>query len=315
MGGPAGGIAATSGHEHDAVLRAPAQDGWNEPGESVVHKPGNSSTAPLLATRPRGGMDDHVRWYLFAASLCRPPEFRHQLPCPPSRSHIIFFHGGFDPAGVSIYLGRRTTHTYSISIVRKPLARLVSFANFQGVPTAEFEKGGWRRYAGNYQAVALSGANFESPLVPESLTNACAQWPKELVATAKQNVMDKFAFVGVTERFAQSTWLMQHILGWGEDVILTAVLKPVRHFTMSTSKNQTRIAFNASQLSPHTVAAIHAEEACDSQLWAFVDALLDAQISALTPDEKDQLMRFEARAAAGKFIERSKAQLRRLVPT
>lgn len=222
-------------------------------------------------------------------------------PCPSAHRLLVFSHRPF-PMDVPT-----NGHAYSITWVREPASRVVSLASFQAVVSASmFEDGEWwRAYVGNLQTAHLAGTTEAMP----GRTH-CLSW----LSIALHRLANEFVFVGITEHYRRSMWMLQHIMGWGEQIVLPAILEPARAFRRppqsllppKLAQDASRLGLNLSHLQPQnppppfslhhlrpeTVSMLQVQETCDTDLHRFALLLLQLNLAALDDNEALALAAF-----------------------
>jgi hypothetical protein len=111
---------------------------------------------------------------------------------------------------------------------------------------------------------------------------------RRLLERAKSNLRDRFAFVGITERFDESLVALKRLLGWPYLFYFPELVNRARP--------------PRSALSPATVALVSERNSYDLELYAFAGRLLQERIDAEGPSFTPEVERF--RAQNGAYIDR-----------
>lgn len=139
--------------------------------------------------------------------------FKH---LPETERHRICLLKGHMPFGMHSYLAG---HSRYITLLRHPVERIVSHYYYdkrnpdhylyphiaRGMSLLDFASAGLSGELHNGQVRLLSGHDQDIP---------CGECTRDLLDTAKRNIEDSFAVVGLTERFDESLVLMGIALGW-----------------------------------------------------------------------------------------------------
>ena len=105
----------------------------------------------------------------------------------------------------------------------------------------------------------------------------------EMLATAKRHVEERFAVVGLTERFDETVVLLGRVFGWSD----------VRYVRRNVRTGRPR----REQLSAEAVAAIEERNRHDRELYRFAAERLERQIEAEGPGFAEEVERFRRRNA------------------
>ena len=105
-----------------------------------------------------------------------------------------------------------------------------------------------------------------------------------------------FTFVGVTENYIPSLWLLQRVFGWGESAVFGSLVHPRSGFRTFSAAKRGVVPFSSSDEGLDGVRAfVLSREKCDVALHQFADALLSARLQVLPPKERAALRAFEKR--------------------
>lgn len=159
-----------------------------------------------------------------------------------------------------------------LTMIRHPVDRTVSFFYWaqqtpdislheparDSVDVAAFVEGGagWI-YTDNGLTRFLSGQTF-APL------GSCDE---TMLATAKKHIEDRFAAVGLTERFDESLHLFREALGWK---------RSMHYADRKVTRNRPRLR----DLPPKTIAAIERHSELDLDLYDFVMKEFEARLTS-----------------------------------
>ncbi len=143
-----------------------------------------------------------------------------------------------------------------------------------------------RPHLDNLQTRFLSGA--ENPFTVAA-TN-------DLLEHAKENLRDRFTFVGITERFDESLLVLNAIFGWP--------LSAYRHEKSGTTYHSGRfggaVRPRADELPPETLELIEQHNRLDRELYAFGRGLFEQQLEAHRDERFDTDLAVLRRAVAGR---------------
>jgi hypothetical protein len=98
---------------------------------------------------------------------------------------------------------------------------------------------------------------------------------------AKQNIKKHFAQVGITERYAESIFLMSKQLGWQN--------------VQYTKQNITKHRLKQNDFSKETIQLVRKKNILDLKLYNYAKQLLQNKIKGLSPADKAQLANFVKR--------------------
>jgi hypothetical protein len=148
----------------------------------------------------------------------------------------------------------RAAAIYPVVMLRDPLERVVSFANFLNLDQQVFEQFP-ERLACNQQTsmvngVAGTGGGCGVGVLPGAtdlwssfahLPGSCSHSPKAAVAEAQRRLVELFYFVGVTEEFVGSMFLLQRTFGWGPTSVQMAFQKSMKSFCDGECKKRYKV--------------------------------------------------------------------------
>ena len=173
---------------------------------------------------------------------------------------------GHFPFGLHEHVDRPTEY---VAMLRHPVDRVVSLyhhvlkwdhervigeATSRGIRLEEFVNDVGYVEADNGQTRRIAGASLPF--------GACG---RDLLEQAKHNLIEKFAVVGLTERFEEAVALMKERLEW-----------PM--LPKLTRKNDNPSRPNRDELSPQQLAAILERNQLDLELYAFAEETFERQL-------------------------------------
>ena len=103
---------------------------------------------------------------------------------------------------------------YTMVILREPVARLVSLANYLGVSLAAFENNWAMKNAVNTQTAMVNGVPNIGPLNVNGHSHdhgSCAHSASEAIAESSWRLLTTYTVVGTTETYVRSVWLTQRV--------------------------------------------------------------------------------------------------------
>ena len=184
---------------------------------------------------------------------------------------------GHMPFGMHSYLAG---HSRYITLLRHPAERVVSHYYYakrtpdhylhhhisSGMSLAEFASAGLSGELHNGQVRLLAGHDQDIP---------CGECTRDLLDTAKRNIEDGFAVVGLTERFDESLVLMGIALGWNWTPYYL-------------NRNVTQDKPVAKQIDPLALKAIEQANQLDFELYDWASLRFQDQLAQhkLTADER-----------------------------
>lgn len=201
-----------------------------------------------------------------------------QLP-EAERRHIRLVKGHM-PFGVHEYLAGRSRY---ITMLRDPAERVISHYYYvkrrpghylhhhvaAGMSLAEFASAGISGEMDNGQVRLLSGHDQDIP---------CGQCTPDLLDTAKRNIEDHFAVVGLKERYDESLALMSIELDWNWTPY---------YLSLNITKNKPV----AKQIDPATLEAIRSSNTLDFELYEWGVKRFQAQIERHAPEVEARVAR------------------------
>ncbi len=220
--------------------------------------------------------------YHMGSQADAPDKFKKQSDA--QRAQIRVLMGHFE-MGIDAFLPQPSTY---FTVLRDPMARAVSYFSHvrrdadhychELVTTNQmdletFIASGEDVMMDNGQTRMLAGVLYNIPF---------GQCGEDVLAAAKRNLRDRFAFVGLTERFDESLLLMRHHFGWRNLYYTRRNVSPPSH---------------KKQLPETTVTAVRQTNQLDTTLYAYAETLLDEQIAGLEPAFSQNLADFRRKNA------------------
>jgi hypothetical protein len=145
--------------------------------------------------------------------------------------------------------------SYYYFVQREPEHYLYDYANTPGMTI--------RRYLEDH--VSLQTDNFQTRLISGIWTDVgYGECDQTTLATAKRNLAERFAVVGLTRRFDETLLLLQRALGWSK-------VYYQRH-------NVTRGRPRRAAVPAPTLEVIAAHNKLDLELYAFAEELFEKQV-------------------------------------
>jgi hypothetical protein len=201
---------------------------------------------------------------------------------PQTRRDRIRLLKGHMPFGLHEYLTGRSAY---ITLLRHPAERIVSHYYYvkrmpkhylhnhiaAGMSLAEFASAGISGEMDNGQVRLLSGHDQDIP---------CGECTPDLLDTAKRNIENHFAAVGLKERYDESLALMSMELGWNWTPYYL-------------SRNITKNKPVAKQIDPATLKAIESSNTLDFELYDWVVKRFQAQIEQRAPEMEARVARLK----------------------
>jgi hypothetical protein len=205
-----------------------------------------------------GRTSDHNRRYLDGMREAWPDSYTE---LPLVQDHLFF--------GLHEHLPGPSTY---ITLIRDPVERAVSiyFHHLRG--------GRVRRSLEEYlRSEDVVRDNGQTLRVSGGPTSGDLEATDELLETAKRNLVEHFAWVGVTERFTESVVLLRRTFGW----------RPL-YFRHQNAAPRTA----STQLSPDLLDFVRERNRFDIELHRFAVDLLEARLAA-DEGHAEELARFE----------------------
>ena len=225
--------------------------------------------------------------------------------CGNDRGDLIFGHMPLDIASASANLVTRDNPAmYPIIMLRDPLERVVSFANFLNLDQEVFEKYP-ERLSCNQQTLMING-------IPgcgggcgagvtlgdgywrawEKYKGSCSNDKDYAVAEGKRRLNKVFFFVGITEDFVGSMFLLQRTFGWGESSVKMAFQRSMKSFCDGECKKRYKVR----DVTKETQTKVENNEDCDRALWEHSRALLAARLEGMSEADKASYEAFKVMA-------------------
>ena len=124
------------------------------------------------------------------------------------------------------------------------------------------------------------------------MAGSCSHNPVKALAEAKQRLDTLFYFVGVTEDFVGSMFLLQRTFGWGPASVQGAFQKSMKAFCDGECKQRYRLK----DVSNATLKLVVANEAkCDEPLWQHAASLLASRLHAMAAADVKAYAAFKVR--------------------
>ena len=159
------------------------------------------------------------------------------VECNEDNGDIIFGHIPLDSSFIASVLARPSPSTFPIVMLRQPLRRLVSFANFLKYSMSEFIQKP-ERLSCNQQTNMINGVPFTGGgcgvgvTLGEGFENSwnhfkgsCSNDKKFAITEGKRRLSSTFVVAGHVENFAGSLFLLQQAFGWDTSIIQRALVK------------------------------------------------------------------------------------------
>lgn len=172
-----------------------------------------------------------------------------------------------------------------------------------GVSRAEFEATWSKQMAANTVTSMVNGLHPVGVLNRNRFRGerglACAAGGESdrarAVARAQATLARVFTFVGATERYVASLWLLQRVFGWGEAVLFQSLVHPKVGFRTLSAAKRGVVPFKATDDFGTLRALISSREVCDVALYDYAASLLATRLGALGPKGTWELREFERR--------------------
>jgi hypothetical protein len=200
-------------------------------------------------------------------------------------------------AGVGVEKASTHRPCYYVTMIREPIARLVSHYHYILHHTHHPMHERFKQFASveegvqhlrmNSQTLMLAGVSVRTECTPEILEQA------------KHNLENLFAAVGVLERFDESLMLYKQVLGWP----MPAYLPP---------ENVGRT--DKSPISAALRQQLYEQNQFDVALYRHVEALLDAQIASLSTGFRRDMQLYRVVKFSTKLSRFARKSLKHLSP-
>jgi hypothetical protein len=196
------------------------------------------------------------------------------------RAKIKILMGHFE-MGIDDYLPQPTTY---FTMLRHPVRRATSYfahvrrdpdhychhlVTTQQMSLDAFIRSGADVMMDNGQTRMLAGVLYTIPF---------GNLGPEILETAKRNIQNHFAFVGLTEQFDKALLLMNHFFGW----------RNLYYTRRNVSAHEEK-----EQLSSATTNLLHSVNQLDMALYEFAAHWLAQQVTQLEPAFSQQFARFQ----------------------
>ena len=204
----------------------------------------------------------------------------------------------------STLVARADPRMYPIIMLRDPLERVVSFANFLKIDQDAFESFP-HRLSCNQQTLLINGIPGSGGGCGVGITLGEGYWraweywkgscyhDKDYAVTeGRRRLNDLFYFVGITEDFVGSMFLLQRTFAWGESSVKMAFQKSMKSFCDGECKKRYKVR----DLTNHTRSIIYNNEDCDRALWIHARTLLTARLENMAPTDLDAFAKFKMMA-------------------
>lgn len=186
----------------------------------------------------------------------------------------------------------KTPRVYSITFLRDPLSRVVSYANFINLPLDKFLNGTWPQIAINLATMMLNGVRDVGPILSTSFLTSpvrgmCQYDPQDAVSTALENLVEVITVFGITEHYIESMWLFGKTFGWDRDTVKKPLFSTKKAFC-SDSVDSAECGMNRFRLEDidqDTRAAIRDHEYCDNAIYEAAVQVFEARLSAGDQDD------------------------------
>lgn len=160
-----------------------------------------------------------------------------------------------------------------VTFLREPIARVISHYEYirrmPGDPHYPLVKDmTLAEYCCNL-TVSKVGKNIQTYHVAKTLQFELDDLtPEEILSLAKKS-LDRFAFVGLVERFQDSLFLLSYIFGW----------KPIIN---TRKENAAKSKKALDEISPSTIDVIKQSTALDAELYQYAKAIFETRFSQMT---------------------------------
>jgi hypothetical protein len=166
-----------------------------------------------------------------------------------------------------------------ITMIREPLSRIISTYYFiLSRPTNKLHK--------KVKNMSLEQfLNSDDPRILAPLSNHQTRFisgrNRPDLELAKKNIRDHYLLVGLTERYAESVFLLQKLFGWEH-----------KHYE---KENVNKKKPKKVEIPPALLEKIKKQNSLDYQLYEYCQDLFQQRINELSPSEKTQLRKYVAR--------------------
>lgn len=196
------------------------------------------------------------------------------------RANIRVLMGHFE-MGIDEYLPQPSTY---FTMLRDPIARAISYFSHVRRDGDHYCHDLVTTHHMNLETFINSQAdvmmdNGQTRMVAGRLYDIpFGQCDREVLETAKRNLQEHFAFVGLTERFDEALLLMKYAFRWRNLYYTRRNISPKK---------------DKKPLSDTTLAALEQVNQWDMALYVFAEKLLDQKIAALEPAFRRNLHTFQ----------------------
>jgi hypothetical protein len=196
---------------------------------------------------------------------------------PEALRHYRLFRGHLGFIDLPSLLGEK--QIINVTVLREPVARVISHyeyirrmpgdPHYAAVKDMTLEEFSQKLTAGKV------GKNIQTYHVAKTLKfDLDALTPLETLETAKYS-LDRFAFVGLVERFQDSLFLLSYIFGW----------KPILN---SRKENAAKSKKGLDELSASTIEVLQANTALDADLYSYAKEIFEQRFSQMVSDLVDR---------------------------
>mmetsp|Transcript_28295 Transcript_28295/g.36602 ORF Transcript_28295/g.36602 Transcript_28295/m.36602 type:complete len:450 (+) Transcript_28295:61-1410(+) len=227
--------------------------------------------------------------------------------CSKNVSNLLWGHLSLDLSSANKITGNpnngfRPPPMYSMMLLRNPFERLVSFANYMGVSQSEFEKTWAKQLSANTMTSMINGLKPLGVLNRNRFSGedlSCFKNRDLAVKEARTRLLVTFTFVGTTELYEASLWMLQQVFGWGEAIILDSLLHPSKGFRTKHATQAHIIPFKHQDVSIPVKEFILKKEYCDGQVHEFASDLVKSRLRAMSPTYHQLFREFERKLQMG----------------
>ena len=186
---------------------------------------------------------------------------------------------GHVPFGLHAWLSRPATY---VTLLRDPLERIVSLYYFIREGTDRHIHRQTRAALGSLEEFVSSGVLLEvdngQTRRLSGLSPAYGRCTEAMLERAKANIRERFALVGLTERFDESVLLLRRLFGWPSALYLPRKVNQLKQ--------------PVAALPSGTVRLIEAHNRFDRQLYDYAAELFERQVAELGPGFRAELATF-----------------------